>query len=263
MKMKKMRLKMWMKNKRIVYPICIFILAVALLLCGVSLAYLRSSDTATNTIAGNDVHIKLYEPNWYVTGSYAAEKLEPGMEIPKDPYVSNLSDTPVFIRLRLVVNDENGTAIEGDRYAAIMAALYCESKDNAESYSLFKVEEEDGDYTYTSNHPYFYYADGWLYFVDSVDETQITYGVLNEELKDTPNLFDKVMIPVYDSIAATVKPTEISVMDIYTGNFDSSFSIEIETQAIAVGDLSVTQPMGTKNAVVTKFATELAEIEAM
>lgn len=59
--------------------------------------------------------IELKEPEWEATGSTMAQDIEPGMIIPKDPQVTNLSDEDIFVAYKLIFTrvdvDENGEEI--------------------------------------------------------------------------------------------------------------------------------------------------------
>lgn len=59
--------------------------------------------------------IELKEPEWEATGSTMAQDIKPGMIIPKDPQVTNLSDEDIYVAYKLIFTrvdvDENGEEI--------------------------------------------------------------------------------------------------------------------------------------------------------
>mgnify|MGYP006916038945 CR=1 FL=1 len=73
-------------------------------------AYYSSTDTVTNHISGKNIGLELYEPEWDTKGVFLAEKSEPGMTIPKDPYAVNTGEMDEVVRLKLEITLDESTA---------------------------------------------------------------------------------------------------------------------------------------------------------
>lgn len=193
---------------------CILVLAAALLVTGLTLAYFTGRDVVTNKQQAKSVEIQLMEILWEDSGRAAAAVSEPGMEIAKDPCVYNSGEADVYVRMCLVIKDASGTEIlpdgeNGGRYSAILEALYCKSEGTSEDYTLLTRSED----TYVCQNAAFLYEDGWFYYMSDGE-----YTVLEPDTA-TPTLFDCIRIPVLK--------TE------YNGYFDSEFTIEVVVQAVA------------------------------
>lgn len=74
------------------------VLSVAAAISG-TLAYLTSTDTATNTFTVGNVSIDLEEPNY--TGNH--QTLLPGVEIAKDPQIKNTGSTAAWVWMEITV----------------------------------------------------------------------------------------------------------------------------------------------------------------
>lgn len=201
-------------NKTKLYLLCVLVLAAALLITGLTFAYFTGRDTVTNKQQSKSVEIQLMEIRWEESGRADAAKLEPGMVIEKDPCVYNSGEADVYVRMRLVIKDASGAEIlpdgeNGDRYRAILGALYCKSGDVLTGENLLSVS---GD-TYVSQNEAFVYEDGWFYY-----KTESGYTVLKPDTA-APTLFDSMKIPVLK--------TE------YNGIFDTEFTVEVAAQAIS------------------------------
>ena len=127
-----------MKKKSIVFIVVALLLALALIIGGIS-AYFTDSAKATNTFTIGNVNITLTEPHWVTTDSNnnsvpdAAENLVPGDVVAKDPTVSvestsnpayifakveipnylNGADTPVNTDVFSLWHDVSGTSTAG------------------------------------------------------------------------------------------------------------------------------------------------------
>lgn len=197
------------RNKKTVYALCILILAVGLLISGISLAYFTSQDEVTNRHKSISLEIALFEPNWQSEGKEMAKMMEPGMIIPKDPYLYNKSDADVYVRIKLELRDNKNNLITAseNRYQNIMNALYC---DAAATLPLIKNN--------ISQNANFYYFDGWFYYARK--ETGCFVLPPNGS---TSKLFETLKIPV-------LKTT-------YNENFDTNFTINVIGQGISTENL--------------------------
>lgn len=202
------QMKKLLKKNNNSYVLFVSIFIFILIVGGVTLAWLTQHDEVKNEVTANDVEIKLLEPQWYESGKAAAEKLEPGMTIPKDPQVFNSSESDVYVRMKIVIKDKDDNEITGERYQRILDAIYLNSGSQ-----LIKTS---GGNT-VSNHTDFVYQDGWFYYAKLSDSSEIKYTILNSG-EVTPTLFDCLKFPVLKSE--------------YLNYFDSGFSIDVEAQAI-------------------------------
>lgn len=208
------------KRKNNAYILFASIFIFILIVGGVTLAWLTQHDEVKNTATANDVEIKLLEPEWYKSGITAAEKLEPGMTIPKDPQVFNSSESSVYVRMKLVVKDKEDNEITGERYQKIIDAIYLNSGSKL-------LGTSDGNTV--SNNSDFVYQDGWFYYAKVDNSSSVTYTVLNSG-EVTSTLFDYLKIPVLKSE--------------YLNYFDSNFSVDVEAQAI---------PSATEGDIISTF----------
>lgn len=196
-------------NKKTVCLLCLLVLAVGLLISGISLAYFTSQDEVTNRHKSVSLEIALFEPNWQSEGKEMAKKLEPGMVIPKDPYLYNKSDADVYVRIKLELRDSADKLIDAseNRYQSIMNALYC---DEAATKPLIKNN--------ISQSPDFYYYDGWFYYAK--EETGCLVLPPNG---NTSKLFETLKVPVLKTA--------------YNGIFDANFTINVIGQGISTENL--------------------------
>lgn len=192
------------RTKKNIYLAGILFCSVGLLIAGLTLAYFSDRDTVTNRQGAKDISIQLMELNWQTTGREKAARMEPGMVIEKDPCVYNSCEADVYVRMRIELLDENGNEIiSGNRYDAILSALYCHEDD---------VPLFDSGLSFSQNTA-FVYENGWFYY-----KTEEGYTVLSPK-ESTPSLFDYLKIPILK--------TE------YNGIFDSEFTIRIIAQAVS------------------------------
>lgn len=230
----------------------------AILIIGTTLASLSNKDKVTNTQEGKEIRILLLEPEWQKSGQKDAKKLEPGMEILKDPYVLNNSEDSVYVRMKIVIKDEKGTEIDmgEERYQSILKALYLsdslEDNEQAKEVPLIdKIEGEEGDLKITLNSMSdFFYEDGWFYYGSSSEEEK-TYTSLAAG-DSTSKLFNKLVVPIYREKAKTVLGDDSLL--IYDGIFDTPFTIEIIAQGIS----SRTE----KDEILNKFNTDFSEVSS-
>lgn len=100
-------------HKKMFYIICLIVFAIGLIAISLTLAYFHQRDEVKNKFSAAGVSIELFEDRWNQTGKQLAQKLEPGMIIPKDPRAENSSESKnVFVRLSVtfykVVNKKKG-----------------------------------------------------------------------------------------------------------------------------------------------------------
>lgn len=197
---------------------CLLVFCIAIIIVGVVLAYLTSHDEVTNKAHSEDnTNIRLLEPAWDETGLKMAEKMQPGVEIPKDPQVLNASENSVYVRMSIVLYDSEGNKItDSDRLYYLLSSIYLYEEDE-KSIQLFPKGSLSVDGTisgsYVSNNTNFVYKDGWFYYIDKLSASDTT-----------PSLFDYILIPILK--------TEYAY-------FDDGFSIEVEAQAINAESVEV------------------------
>ncbi len=220
--------------------LCVGLFALVMLIIGASLAYFTSRDTATNQLEAAALEIQLLEPEWQNGGIYDAQNSEPGMTIAKDPYVYNKSETSVYLRMQVMVTDEDDKDITNTaRGRAILAAIYLE--DETTPFLTVEYDEGTDTTTITSGNLSFYYYDGWFYYIEDSTTADIVLKALEASAK-TPELFSYVKIPVLK--------TE------YDGIFASVFHINVEAQAIPVNSVETTSLAGVAQAFADAYDTE-------
>lgn len=203
-------------NKKSVAALSVFVFAVGLLICGLSIAFFSDRDVVTNKHEAKEITIKLLEPEWKAAGETKAAKLEPGMVIEKDPYVYNDSEYAVYVRMKIVLKAKNDNAeyVELDKskasdaaiYEAIMSAIYCGAGDENDVRLI-------GDNGASQSKNFVLEADGWFYYKNDKGYIAVESG------EGTTKLFDNLKIPVLKSE--------------YNHLFDSEFQIEIIAQAVS------------------------------
>jgi hypothetical protein len=97
-----------------------------------SLAFFNSTDAVTNRITSkNPPKIALNEPKWYQEGEELAKRYVPDIAIPKDPYVTNLSEYDVYVRMKIEVLGADGNPLDDEKQTqAILNSLYIDDKNN-------------------------------------------------------------------------------------------------------------------------------------
>jgi hypothetical protein len=210
------------KNNRKLYITGFCVLLILAASVSVSLAFLSNTDVQTNRQTGRELRIDLLEPDWWGEGQETASKLEPGMVIPKDPYVQNLSKDSIYVRMKLTIKDADGKEIltNSERYQGILKALRlnCSDGTTVSVYDVFKG---------TATNAGFFYASSWYYY-GSKSGKEVTYTELQAEDR-TSNLFDEMQVPIYRK-SAKEKDADA---EIYEGVFDKSFTIVVEAQGIS------------------------------
>ena len=210
----------------------------------------------------------MLEPKWAESGQEDAVKLEPGMSILKDPYVLNNSEDSVYVRMKILIKDEDGKELDQneERYQGILRALYLSVQEgngeageedgspseNMEDAPLVSQIESkgDGNLEMTLNQSSaFFYEDGWFYY--GTDGNEKTYTSLAAGAK-TPALFDKLIAPIYKKKAKTV--LEDDSLLVYDGVFDTPFTIEIIAQGISAKTKT--------EEILNKFDTDFTEAKS-
>lgn len=106
-----------MKKKTLVFVIIALLVAIALIVGGIS-AYFTSTPAAlTNTFTIGNVQITLTEPTWTALADSdndglkdAAEDLVPGQQVSKDPTVTNTGASPAYIFVKVQIPNYTGTS---------------------------------------------------------------------------------------------------------------------------------------------------------
>ncbi len=194
--------------------ISIFVLAVALVVAGISYAFFTSQDRVDNEVHGTTPEIKLLEPNWTSTGSEAAKHSEPGTTIDKDPYVYNNAGEAVYVRMMISVTDADGKAVDDETEEAILKALRL--SDGSTAFVTI-----DGN-TITCNNSSFYYYDGYYYYMVDGSTTEL---LALEAQANTTKLFNYITFPV----------TKAEYQ-----YFEEEFNIVVTAQAITVDSVTST-----------------------
>lgn len=159
------------------------LLLIMMIFCqfaGTTSAWLLNEDALNNHfgVKNHYVDITIKEPNWESVGWEQAQKMQPGMDIFKDPRAQNLSDEACYIRMKIEIADANGDAVSDDRLVAIQNAIK-----NYNSNDTF-TDYPDLNYSdFTKYGDWYYYSDNGL--CRAVEPFGMT----------TP-LFTDVMIPV-------------------------------------------------------------------
>lgn len=138
------------------------LLLLAMLLCqfaGTTSAWLINEDALNNHFGIKDhfVDITIREPNWDSVGREQAQKMQPGMDIFKDPRAQNLSDEDCYIRMKIEVVDSDGDAVTGDRLTAILNAIK-----NYNSNCTFTDYPNLNVSDFTKNGDWYYYTNNGL-----------------------------------------------------------------------------------------------------
>lgn len=135
----------------------LLVMMIFCMLAGTTSAWLINEDALNNHfgIKNHFVDIAIREPNWESVGYEQAQKMQPGMDIFKDPRVQNLSDEDCYIRMKFEIVDSNGDAATGDKLTAILDAIkYYNSDETFTDYPSLNSSDftKSGDwYYYTSN----------------------------------------------------------------------------------------------------------------
>lgn len=147
---------------------------------GYTSAWLINEDALNNHfgVKNHFVNITIKEPNWESVGRAQAQKMQPGMDIFKDPRAQNLSDEDCYIRMKIEVVDSNGNAVTGSRQTAILDAIKNYNSNNTfTDYPYLNASD------FTKNGDWYYYSNNGLCRIVKPFET-------------TAPLFTDVKIPV-------------------------------------------------------------------
>lgn len=90
-----------MKKKNLLYIVA-FILVIAILAVGVSLAYFTDQKSVQNTFTVGNVEIGLTETEWNADAEHV---VLPGSEFNKNPVVTNTGSESAWIRMNVTVSD--------------------------------------------------------------------------------------------------------------------------------------------------------------
>jgi hypothetical protein len=143
---------------------------IVMLFCqlgGLTWAWLTDHDEVTNVFGFHDyyVDIVLTEPNWTSVGSKQASVMQPGMDIFKDPRVTNITEDDCFVRMQIILADKEGNvlddlianesdstkkaALEAKRAAILGSIKYYNSSKQFVAYNPDFTLYSDGYYYYT------------------------------------------------------------------------------------------------------------------
>jgi hypothetical protein len=117
------------RRQRVVLSILVLLVVSVTVM---SLAFFNSTDAVTNRITSkNPPKIALNEPKWYQEGEELAKRYVPDIAIPKDPYVTNLSEYDVYVRMKIEVLGADGNPLDDEKQTqAILNSLYIDDKNN-------------------------------------------------------------------------------------------------------------------------------------
>lgn len=242
-----------------------------------TLAFFNSTDVVTNKVtAENPPKIILSEPKWYDEGVELAKRYVPSITIPKDPYVTNLSEFPVYVRMKLTILDEAGSPItDTDRIYAILNSIhYVDTSTTPNADKQFvtiqtttTTEGEGDDATEVQttsivcNNPNFYYnSDDGYYYYSSIskstnettkEETSTVVMTSLDPNNNTNNLFDSIVIPD-DKDYTNIDGKNVFTYDLY---FSTSFSIQVSAEAIYV----LTDEEETFESITKRFTSSFGE----
>ena len=147
------------KNKNKVMGVIAIIALVAISLVSGILAYLTSTDTATNEFTIGSVKIKLLEPKWNSEGVSAV----PNAVIPKDPQIKNIGENKAYVYLKVTipvrkvkVANSDGT-LESDEAISTPLFTYNVNKDDWKEITSASEEiKNDSDEVTEETHVYYY-----------------------------------------------------------------------------------------------------------
>lgn len=156
------------------------IMVIFCMLAGTTSAWLINEDALNNHfgVKNHFVDITIREPNWESVGREQAQKMQPGMDIFKDPRAQNLSDENCYIRMKFEIVDSNGDAVTGDKLNVILNAIkYYNSDDTFTDYPALNSSD------FTKSGDWYYYTRNGL-------------CIAVEPFETTTPLFTDVIIPV-------------------------------------------------------------------
>lgn len=147
------------KNKSKVMGVIAIIALVAISLVSGILAYLTSTDTATNEFTIGSVKIKLLEPTWNSEGVDAI----PNAVIPKDPQIKNTGENKAYVYLRVTIPVRNvkvanldGTLVSDEATETPLFTYNVNSEDWTEITSASEEIKNDQDEVIEITHVYYY-----------------------------------------------------------------------------------------------------------
>jgi hypothetical protein len=169
---------------------------IVMLFCqlgGLTWAWLTDHDEVTNVFGFHDyyVDIVLTEPNWVSVGSKQASVMQPGMDIFKDPRVTNITEDDCFVRMQIILADKEDNVlddlIKNESDSTKKAAL--EAKRAAILKSIAYYNEDSKTFT-SYNTDFTPYSDGYYYYTEGGDNcVALATG------ETTSPLFTDVKIP--------------------------------------------------------------------
>lgn len=169
--------------KKKILSLCLVIALLAVSIAGASLAYFTDTQEADNVFTMGDVDIELDEPEWDPDPD---GDFNPGVEYDKDPYVKNVGDTDVWVRLKVTFT----------QYSQWMEAAAKHEKNDWTPLDMLGGTDFSTDKNADEN--------WWLVNPDgTVDQATntITYEFIYKEMvedkAETTELFKNVTIPTW------------------------------------------------------------------
>lgn len=199
-----------------------------------TLAFFSSTDTVTNKVTSREPpKILLSEPQWYEKGKSLAENYVPDITIPKDPYVTNLSEYDVYVRMKLDIFDAGGNAITNpDRFNAILKSIHLNADGSGDALLNFN---DDGTILSSNNDKFFYNSDdGYFYYGTKDTNGKVTLIAL-ASTKKTPKLFESVVVPNNKDVVTVTGDDNTTTQEFaYNLYFSTQFSIKVSAEAVYV-----------------------------
>lgn len=170
--------------KKKILSLCLVIALLAVSIAGASLAYFTDTQEADNVFTMGDVDIELDEPEWDPDPD---GDFNPGVEYDKDPYVKNVGDTDVWVRLKVTFT----------QYSQWMEAARKHEKNDWTPLDMLNNLDASADKEDSTKN-------WWLVDAnpagDSATNTityEFIYKTLLEDDKNTSELFESVTIPTW------------------------------------------------------------------
>lgn len=92
-------------------------LMIASIATALTLAYFTDAKTATNTFTVGNVEIDLEEPNWQQPGVDDKVKINPGVPVDKDPFVTNTGANDAYVRVKVILSNASAFKAAAAKYS--------------------------------------------------------------------------------------------------------------------------------------------------
>lgn len=220
-----MKVRLNRRQRLLVSTVVLLVTSIAVM----TLAFFNSTDTVSNRISSRDApKILLNEPKWYSQGIELAQRYVPDVTIPKDPYVTNLSDYDVYVRMKLEVLDASGEVITDnpDRVDAILSTIYLGEDKNSTTLFTFGTDGK-----VTNNNPDFYYDSGYFYYGTKNAKSGIVELTPLKPKRYTSTLFESIVTPSTELEVVDDNGNTAFKYDLY---YSEAFSIRVSAESIYV-----------------------------